>query len=426
MHEMLSCRLDYIDNQFFSQVLELAHPLSSMSASHSWGLQMPQASKHSWEAEEMNVQHRPTNTSNVRMAQSWRPQNGLWRLCSRSGTYLPSAPRWSAPCLAGQRKAGLPANVPRLALRPGGRSGNCKRHLDICHWHAKGRQLHYLLPVPGHKSHDLTRTVHDVPTTPVLEVLAKELRDSATGPFKREDTRENGTLPRASWDHPVVKASSTPVLPVAVYMDKFAHSRTDSVLGVWAINVMSQEHHVVALVRKRQVGVPGMVFPVPPDDPASLVPEGRELCVEGISTCLVNFVRGPVLRNTFCKLGTQPRYPVCRHDGSHWERNDQQRASGARAHYKRLGRAQWISGLSHLDLQPRTPGLGSRRFPFHLNTHEDHKTDYDTCEIVVLVDSAAPRSLASCGCSPTTTRQAAATGGAFLEDIPELILSTDD
>ena len=212
-------------------------------------------------------------------------------------------------CLAGQRKAGLLGDVPRLALRPGGRSGNYKRHLDICHGHAKGRQLYFLLPVLGHESHDLTRTVHDVPTTPVLEVLAKELRDSATGPFKREDTRENGTLPRASWDHPVVKASSTPVLPVAVYMDKFAHSRTDSVLGVWAINVMSQEHHVVALVRKRQVGVPGMVFPVPPDDPASLVPEGRELCVEGISTCLVNFVRGPVLRKHILQIGYPTEVP---------------------------------------------------------------------------------------------------------------------
>ena len=146
--------------------------------------------------------------------------------------------------------------------------------------------------MPGHESHDLTRTVHDVPTTPVLEVLAKELRDSATGPFKREDTRENGTLPRASWDHPVVKASSTPVLPVAVFMYKFDCSRTDSVLGVWAINMISQEHHEVALVSKRQVEVPGMVFPVPPDDPASQVPEGHdgwELCVEGISTCVVNF-----------------------------------------------------------------------------------------------------------------------------------------
>ena len=37
----------------FSQVFELAIvPLSSMSASRSWELQMPQAPKHSWKAEE--------------------------------------------------------------------------------------------------------------------------------------------------------------------------------------------------------------------------------------------------------------------------------------------------------------------------------------------------------------------------------------
>ena len=146
--------------------------------------------------------------------------------------------------------AGLQGDVPRLA---GGRSGNYKRHLDTCLGHAKGRQLHCLLPVPGHKRHELTRTVHDVPTMPMHEVLAKELRDSATVPFKLEEARENGTLPRAYWDHPVVKASSTPVLPVAVFMDGAAYSHTDSVLGVWAINMISQKRHVVALMRKRQM-----------------------------------------------------------------------------------------------------------------------------------------------------------------------------
>ena len=56
----------------------------------------------------------------------------------------------------------------------------------------------------------ISRTVHDVPTMPMHEVLAKELRDSATVPFKLEEARENGTLRRVYWDHPVVKASSTP------------------------------------------------------------------------------------------------------------------------------------------------------------------------------------------------------------------------
>ena len=127
------------------------------------------------------------------------------------------------------------------------------RHLDTCLGNAEGRQLHFLLPVLGHKRHDLTRTVHDVPTMPMHEVLAKELRDSATVPLKLEEACENGTLSRACWDHPVVEASSTLVLPVAVFMDGVAHSHTDSVLGVWAINMISQNRHVVALIRKRQM-----------------------------------------------------------------------------------------------------------------------------------------------------------------------------
>ena len=66
--------------------------------------------------------------------------------------------------------------------------------------------------------------------------------------------------------------------------------------------------------------VPGMVFPVLSDDPASLVPEGHggwEVYVEGISTCLAKFVRMLVLLNDFCKLClthqftfTQPRYTL--------------------------------------------------------------------------------------------------------------------
>ena len=134
----------------------------------------------------------------------------LWHVSAVSSEVVCIIFWWAA-------KAGLQGDVPRLALSPGGRSGNYKRHLDTCLGHAKGRLLHSLLPVPGHKRRDLTRTVHDVPTMPLHEVLAKELRDSATVPFKLEEARENGTLRRAHWDHPVEKASSTLVLPVHFY-----------------------------------------------------------------------------------------------------------------------------------------------------------------------------------------------------------------
>ena len=36
-------------------------------------------------------------------------------------------------------------------------------------------------------------------------------------------------------------------------MDGVAYSHIDSVLGVWAINMISQKRHVVALIRKKQM-----------------------------------------------------------------------------------------------------------------------------------------------------------------------------
>ena len=66
-----------------------------------------------------------------------------------------------------------------------------------------------------------------------------------------------------------------------------ACSHTVSVLGVWPRGFPdSQEADV-------EMPVPGMVFPVLSDDPASLVPEGHGGwgdCVEGTSTFLANFI----------------------------------------------------------------------------------------------------------------------------------------
>ena len=128
----------------------------------------PSATTH----EQIVIQQRPTNTRKAQIA-NWGPQNALWSLSSGCGTHLPSAPREPAPYFWWAAKAGLQGDAPRLALRFGRRSGNYKRHLDICLGHAKGRQLHYLLPVPSHERHDLTRTVHDVPTMPRMTCWRK-------------------------------------------------------------------------------------------------------------------------------------------------------------------------------------------------------------------------------------------------------------
>ena len=59
---------------------------------------------------------------------------------------------------------------------------------------------------------------------PMHEVLAKELCDSATVPFKLEKARENGTLPSC-------EGVLDPVLPVAVLMDGVAYSQRAGRVG---------------------------------------------------------------------------------------------------------------------------------------------------------------------------------------------------
>ena len=109
-------------------------------------------------------------------------------------------------------------------------------------------------PVPGHKRRDLTRTVHDVPTVPMHEVLANELRDSAPVPFKLEEAREHRTLPRACCDRPIGKASSTLCVASGGFHGRRRLQPQRYRAGrVGAINMISQKRHVVALIRKWQM-----------------------------------------------------------------------------------------------------------------------------------------------------------------------------
>ena len=202
----------------------------------------------------------------------------LWHVSAVSSDAVCTIFWWAA-------KAGLRRDVPRLALRPGGRSGNYKRHLDTCLGHAKRRQLHNLLPVPGHKRHDLARTVHDVPTMPMHEVLAKELPDSATVPFKLEEARENGTLAPCLLGPPSFEGVQHPCVASGGFHGRRRlqpHRQRAGRVGDQHDQPEAPPRCPDSQEADVPVRVPGMVFPVPSDDPASLVPGGHggwQVCV---------------------------------------------------------------------------------------------------------------------------------------------------
>eukprot|EP00969_Alexandrium_andersonii_P304118 13443383-Alexandrium_andersonii.AAC.1 len=86
----------------------------------------------------------------------------------------------------------------------------------------------YRLPVPGHRRHDLSRTVHDLPVQPAHEAMERELEAHPEIMENFERAKTNGDLPPAFWRHPVVQASGGDALPVALYVDAVPYSRHDS------------------------------------------------------------------------------------------------------------------------------------------------------------------------------------------------------
>ena len=375
-------------------------------------------------------QQRPTNTRKAQIAERFvESVLALWHVSAISSEVACTMFWWTG-------KVGLQGDVPRLALRFGRRSGNYKRHLDIYLGHANGRQLHYLLPVPSHKRHGLTRTVHDVPTMP----MTCWRKGCVIPPQCHSNSRRHARMAPCPVPAGTTQLQHSCVASASFFRDGVAYSHTDSVLGVWPRGFPdSQEADV-------QVRVPGMVFPVLSDDPGSLVPKGHggwEVGVECISTFLANVVRMPVLGNQLCKMYlthqftiTQPRYIVCRYDGSNWRCNDQERASQGdeslgikmtlvhiksdwAEHCGTLGFPSWTSGLrpcffctASTDSWFTTDGLDSQRFfvplehPRRLQDGLRYMCDRCPCGF------SGP-TLASYRYSAPTTGQAVATGGAF-------------
>eukprot|EP00969_Alexandrium_andersonii_P324414 14334751-Alexandrium_andersonii.AAC.1 len=62
----------------------------------------------------------------------------------------------------------------------------------------------------------------------------------------------SGYLPPAYWNHAVVKRSPGWVCPLSLYADTVRYSHTDSILGLWVVNLVTSLRHLVCVLRKRQ------------------------------------------------------------------------------------------------------------------------------------------------------------------------------
>lgn len=141
----------------------------------------------------------------------------------------------------------------RYALSPSAPSGHASRKLRNVLGHSRDNGL-YEAEVPGHGRHDVERSSHSVSFLPFHEQLAEELHDPSDARRRLLKLKAEGALPPAYLEHPVVRQHpDQTVLPVAIFIDAVPYSLTDSVLGIWGVDVLSGRRFLCGAFRKRNM-----------------------------------------------------------------------------------------------------------------------------------------------------------------------------
>ena len=145
-------------------------------------------------------------------------------------------------------KAGAVGNIGSYGFRPNAPSGHYQRHLDtcLCVDMKAERSWRYTVPVPGFHSHDFMRTTHDTLVNVPHESLHSEL-GSDSSILKRVQSM---SWPSLYWQHPVVRESPEPVVPLALYLDGVPTTNRDGAIGFWVYNLVTFKRTLVAVLRK--------------------------------------------------------------------------------------------------------------------------------------------------------------------------------
>ena len=144
--------------------------------------------------------------------------------------------------------------IHKYAKAPGAPSGHYQPFLDQKFGTIPKKHTMYTFDVPGHRRHDLQRTLCNVPVNPAHEQLALELKADPSVQLKLWEAVHEDKLPPSYHSHPVVlsaRAAGKLALPLALFLDGVPYSHTDGVLGVWLLNIVSGKRHLVVVLRKR-------------------------------------------------------------------------------------------------------------------------------------------------------------------------------
>ena len=321
-------------------------------------------------------------------------------------------------------KAGI-AEAVRYGVRPGCSSGNYSRHLDPILGFERGNRALYDMDIPGHNKQSLSRASLSLPTLPPHESFSSDITEDATYSVKLAEMLSAG-MPPAYTEHPVVRSARDDelVAPLALYADAVPYSQTDSVLGFWLVNLVTQRRYLAVALRKRiccKCGCKGWCT------------------FHAVFEWLAWSVRALAVG----------RYPLQRHDGEAWRPSDIERGRKAGQALRLKGCVVYIKG--DWSEHNTTMGFPSWRdalrpcyecncfasnmydfagcslvgSPWRVNEAADYNAACERCERRVRIPTPAVQRLVSERLR-YDKRSDGPKGRALTRDIPELGLAEDD
>ena len=325
---------------------------------------------------------------------------------------------WYAGC------AGMPRCVSKYGKRPGATSGHYQRFLDTRLGIKNLRRKFYNLRVQGHRKHDTERTEFTIPMVPPHETLAEELDADRGTVSKLHAAIDSGCLPASYHRHPVVAANSR-VIPISLYTDAVPYTRTDSVVGFWAINMLSHKRHLIGLVRKR-------------------------VCCKCGCKHWCTFYHVLSFLHWSIRCLAEGCWPSKRHDDTDFAQGDDSRSerAGQRMKFRcavvhlkgdwsefceRMGFPTWASCTRPCFLCAgsgdglfTTIGVSALSLPWHCNRDSEYDEACRRCEIWVTVQNAAQRDLIKENLHYDRRKHSGLRGRCLVKSIPELNLEARD
>ena len=319
--------------------------------------------------------------------------------------------------------AGVP-DVKKYGYKPGAPSGHYLRHLrEVLPVFAGNDEL-YGMEMPTYDKDSLGRATHNLQVLPPHEEVNADLQSEPGTLLRLEEAKRDDELPPCYYNNPIVRSTDEPVLPLSMYIDAVPYSNTDSVIGVWFVNMVSGRRYLSAVIRK------------------------SKLCKCGCrGWCSVYAIFSMVRWSLEClAIG---RFPAMRHDNTPWTEQDDKRASmsgaqmvmrcaliflkGDWAEYaSTLGFPSWADNLrpcfgcniSRDDLTLHE-GVGPLQSPWRNNEEGDYNDACQRCERTVALDASAHQSIIDAGLQYDKRRDGSK-GRRLLEHVPRLGLCAGD